>query len=66
MVKGRTQNIGSWTFTVFRLGRLLSDVQKLSYAGRQASASPAAGQKEIRKAEQNRRIGGHLEKSSLR
>ena len=35
---------------------------RLSYAGRQASASTAAGQKEIYEAEQNRLIGRALGK----
>jgi len=50
------QNMGGWTFVSPRLQRLLSDKQKLSYAGRQASASPAAGQKKIHEAEQKKLI----------
>jgi len=60
--KEEPKDIGSLTFAVSRLGRHLSDVQKLSYTGCQASAFPAAGQKRIHLAEQNRLIGRALEK----
>ncbi len=46
------KNMGAWTFVAPRFVELLKDGQKLSYAGRQASASPAAGQKKIHEAEQ--------------
>ncbi len=46
------KNMGGWSFVAPRLQSLLSDSQTLSYAGRQASASPAAGQKKIHEAEQ--------------
>jgi 2-oxoglutarate dehydrogenase E1 component len=50
------QNMGGWTFVSPRLERLLSDEQELIYAGRQASASPAAGQKKIHEAEQSKLV----------
>lgn len=46
------QNMGGWTFVSPRLHQQLKDEQKLRYAGRQASASPAAGQKKIHAKEQ--------------
>lgn len=46
------KNMGGWSFVAPRLQSLLSDTQNLSYAGRLASASPAAGQKKIHEAEQ--------------
>lgn len=46
------KNMGGWSFVAPRLQSLLSDSQTLSYAGRLASASPAAGQKKIHEAEQ--------------
>lgn len=48
------KNMGAWTFLFPRLQELLQDGQKLSYAGRQASASTAAGQKKIHDAEQEK------------
>ena len=50
------QNMGGWTFVSSRLSNLLSGEQELIYAGRQASASPAAGQKKIHEAEQKKLI----------
>jgi 2-oxoglutarate dehydrogenase E1 component len=50
------QNMGGWTFVSPRLQKLLSDEQSLTYTGRQASASPAAGQKKIHEAEQSKLI----------
>lgn len=47
------RNMGGWTFVNPRISEQLNDSQKLRYAGRQASASPAAGQKKIHEAEQN-------------
>jgi 2-oxoglutarate dehydrogenase E1 component len=46
------KNMGAWTFVAPRFMDLLEDGQKLNYAGRQASASPAAGQKKVHEAEQ--------------
>jgi len=46
------KNMGGWTFVAPRLQALLSSSHELSYAGRLASASPAAGQKKIHEAEQ--------------
>jgi len=37
------QNMGSWFYVQHHLLEAMSDVQKLSYAGRPASASPAVG-----------------------
>ncbi len=50
------RNMGAWTFVNPRLQEILRKGQKLSYAGRLASASPAAGQKKIHDAEQERLI----------
>ncbi len=50
------KNMGAWTYISPRLNELLQNKQKLRYAGRQASASPAAGQKKIHDAEQARLI----------
>src|SRR6056297_874780 len=50
------QNMGGWTFVSPRLQKLLSDEQSLTYTGRQASASPAAGQKKIHEAEQSKLV----------
>lgn len=46
------KNMGAWTFVAPRFMDLLEDGQKLTYAGRHASASPAAGQKKVHEAEQ--------------
>ncbi len=46
------RNMGGWTFVNPRISKLLNDGQTLRYAGRQASASPAAGQKKIHEKEQ--------------
>tara|TARA_R110002124_G_scaffold154372_2_gene321381 strand:- start:6899 stop:10507 length:3609 start_codon:yes stop_codon:yes gene_type:complete len=46
------KNMGAWSFVAPRFMEILENEQKLSYAGRQASASPAAGQKKIHEAEQ--------------
>lgn len=46
------KNMGAWTFVAPRFMEILEDGQKLTYAGRQASASPAAGQKKVHEAEQ--------------
>ncbi len=50
------KNMGGWSFVAPRFEALIPDGSKLSYAGRQASASPAAGQKKIHEAEQKRLI----------
>jgi multifunctional 2-oxoglutarate metabolism enzyme len=50
------KNMGAWTYISPRLQNLLKKGQKLNYAGRQAAASPAAGQKKIHDAEQARLI----------
>lgn len=46
------KNMGAWSFVAPRFVEILESGQKLTYAGRQASASPAAGQKKIHEAEQ--------------
>ncbi len=55
------KNMGSWTYVMPRLTELLGKGQKLRYAGRQSSASPAAGQKKIHDAEQQRLINEALD-----
>ncbi|MCC5942656.1 MAG: multifunctional oxoglutarate decarboxylase/oxoglutarate dehydrogenase thiamine pyrophosphate-binding subunit/dihydrolipoyllysine-residue succinyltransferase subunit [Balneolaceae bacterium] len=55
------KNMGSWTYVMPRLTELLGKGQKLRYAGRQSSASPAAGQKKIHEAEQQRLINEALD-----
>jgi len=50
------KNMGAWNYVMPRFHELLQDGQKLSYAGRQASASPAAGQKKVHEAEQNKLV----------
>jgi 2-oxoglutarate dehydrogenase E1 component len=54
------KNMGAWFFVSDRIQQLLSKGQKLRYAGRQASASPAAGQKKIHDAEQEQLVGQAL------
>ena len=54
------KNMGAWTFVSNRIMEQLQDKQKLSYVGRQASASPAAGQMKIHKAEQERLVNKAL------
>ena len=46
------KNMGAWFFVSDRIQQILAKGQKIRYAGRQASASPAAGQKKIHDAEQ--------------
>src|SRR5699024_5481397 len=46
------RNMGAWHFVTHRISQQLQEGQKLRYAGRQASASPAAGQMKIHKREQ--------------
>ena len=53
-------NMGGWMFVQPRLSSLLKRSVKLKYAGRQASASPAAGQKKIHDAEQQRLLDAAL------
>lgn len=50
------KNMGAWTFVAPRIMNELQSGQNLRYVGRQASASPAAGQKKIHKAEQEKLI----------
>jgi len=50
------KNMGGWTFVAPRIQALLTNSQEMSYAGRQAAASPAAGQKKIHEAEQKKLI----------
>ncbi len=50
------RNMGAWHFLYPRLQNQLADGQELQYVGRQASASPAAGQMKIHQAEQERLI----------
>ncbi len=50
------QNMGAWTFVSTRIMQQLKDGQNLRYVGRQASASPAAGQKKVHKAEQEKLV----------
>lgn len=55
------KNMGAWFFVAPRFMELLQKGQKLSYIGRQASASPAAGQKKVHEAEQNRLVKKAME-----
>ncbi len=48
------KNMGGWTFVAPRIMQELQDGQNLRYVGRQASASPAAGQMKVHKAEQKK------------
>lgn len=50
------QNMGAWWYVSTRIQKYLQDDQNLRYTGRQASASPAAGQKKIHEAEQERLV----------
>ncbi|NGP75994.1 multifunctional oxoglutarate decarboxylase/oxoglutarate dehydrogenase thiamine pyrophosphate-binding subunit/dihydrolipoyllysine-residue succinyltransferase subunit [Balneolaceae bacterium YR4-1] len=54
------KNMGAWTFVSHRISNELKGNQKLNYIGRQASASPAAGQMKIHKAEQERVVNNAL------
>jgi 2-oxoglutarate dehydrogenase E1 component len=47
------RNMGGWTFMRERLERLLDDPTKLSYVGRDASASPATGSYSVHQKEQS-------------
>lgn len=55
------KNMGGWTFVAPRITNELQKGQKLRYAGRQASASPAAGQMKVHQAEQQRLIEEAME-----
>ncbi|MDZ7714626.1 MAG: hypothetical protein U5J95_00285 [Balneolaceae bacterium] len=55
------KNMGAWTFISTRIMEQLTDGQSLHYVGRQASASPAAGQMKIHKAEQEKLVKGAIE-----
>src|ERR1044071_5173848 len=46
------RNMGGWTFMRERLEKLLDDPGKLSYVGRDASASPATGSYSVHQKEQ--------------
>lgn len=50
------RNMGGWTFVAPRFTKVLQSGQRLEYAGRQASASPATGQKKIHEAEQEQLV----------
>jgi 2-oxoglutarate dehydrogenase E1 component len=54
------KNMGAWTFVSTRIMQQLKDGQNLRYVGRQASASPAAGQKKVHKAEQEKLVNEAL------
>ncbi|MCG2588282.1 multifunctional oxoglutarate decarboxylase/oxoglutarate dehydrogenase thiamine pyrophosphate-binding subunit/dihydrolipoyllysine-residue succinyltransferase subunit [Rhodohalobacter sulfatireducens] len=54
------KNMGAWNFLFPRLQALLQDGQTIRYAGRQAAASTAAGQKKIHDAEQERLVSEAL------
>lgn len=56
------KNMGGWNFAAPRIMELLAKGQKLTYAGRMPSASPAAGQKKIHEAEQKKLIEKALKK----
>ncbi len=55
------RNMGGWVFVRPRIETLLNEGQALRYAGRQASASPAAGQHKIHVAEQEMLIKDAME-----
>ncbi|MEX1062923.1 MAG: multifunctional oxoglutarate decarboxylase/oxoglutarate dehydrogenase thiamine pyrophosphate-binding subunit/dihydrolipoyllysine-residue succinyltransferase subunit [Balneolaceae bacterium] len=50
------KNMGGWTYVAPRLEKQLKKSQKLIFSGRQASASPATGQKKIHEAEQKQLV----------
>jgi 2-oxoglutarate dehydrogenase E1 component len=54
------KNMGAWTFVSTRIMQQLKAGQNLRYIGRQASASPAAGQKKVHKAEQQKLVSKAL------
>ncbi|HEX6981217.1 MAG TPA: multifunctional oxoglutarate decarboxylase/oxoglutarate dehydrogenase thiamine pyrophosphate-binding subunit/dihydrolipoyllysine-residue succinyltransferase subunit [Balneolaceae bacterium] len=54
------KNMGGWTFVAPRITEQLQKNQTLRYAGRQASASPAAGQMKIHQAEQTKLLSEAL------
>lgn len=54
------KNMGAWTFLMPRLQSLLQKNQTISYAGRQAAASTAAGQKKVHDAEQEKLVNKAL------
>ncbi len=56
------KNMGAWTFVAPRIMDKLNGGQKLTYAGRQASASTAAGQKKVHDAEQEALVEDALKK----
>ncbi|MDX1640363.1 MAG: 2-oxoglutarate dehydrogenase E1 component, partial [Balneolaceae bacterium] len=54
------KNMGAWTFIFPRLQSLLQKNQTITYTGRQAAASTAAGQKKIHDAEQEKLVSEAL------
>jgi 2-oxoglutarate dehydrogenase E1 component len=54
------RNMGGWTFMRERLETLLDDPAKLSYVGRDASASPATGSYSLHKREQDEIVSNAL------
>lgn len=54
------KNMGAWTFLFPRFQSLLQEGQSITYAGRQAAASTAAGQKKIHDAEQEKLVSEAL------
>lgn len=54
------KNMGAWTFLMPRLQSLVQKNQTISYAGRQAAASTAAGQKKVHDAEQEKLVNKAL------
>ncbi len=54
------KNMGAWTFVSSRISEQLQKGQQLRYVGRQASASPAAGQMKIHQAEQEKLVNEAL------
>lgn len=54
------KNMGAWNFVASRFMEELSNGQSIKYVGRQASASPAAGQKKMHDAEQENLVSKAL------
>jgi 2-oxoglutarate dehydrogenase complex dehydrogenase (E1) component-like enzyme len=51
-VQEEPQNLGAWSFVAPRLRQLLQDTGPLTYCGRDAAASPAAGLHRVHQKEQ--------------
>ncbi len=64
-VQEEPQNMGAWFFMEPRLSGMLRSGQRLRYAGRPASASPATGSHTIHQMEQRRLVKDAFEKYSL-